>query len=789
MVNKPKAKAKRPGLNPAVAKRLRLLREQQEKEESDRQAELLAAEQRQAEEAERQKQLEIERQQQLEERKQKNDEKKERQRLAQIEQHKKRQTEQNLARLGFSIEDFPSINNQNPKSRKPFNRKKKTTNINNKVDTIEQPKDVSDVEDDWEALADDEEEVKPASDDYFESKKEEPHEEKEEEEQIEYKEPICCILGNVDAGKTSLIDKMKSTKVQKSEAGGITQKINTVILPFNANKFNVPGVILIDTPGHESFYSLRELGATLCNVVILLVDIMEGVKEQTIKSIDLVKSKRIPYVVALNKVDRVVNWESDSSVSIVKNLKKQANNTVLHFEELVRNIITQFAENGLNVELFNRNTDSRKYGSLFPLSAKTGEGIHDLMGGLIKLIATHRKADIIIKPTFKGILTDINIQKGIGKCLNVLVYDGYLNKQDTLVVGGMNGAYFKTITKMAVSTQPSKFQLVNDVKASTLTYITTKGDYETDYIIGSPVYTIPSTLTGKSKTDVEKVARKAIEVYLKKKDDEINKNKSRHGVLVYASTFGALMAITNHLDDIGVPYIDAKVKDVKSLDLQKVISMNNSEDSKIYNIIIAFDVHVDLKAHDMLKNNLDVSLIEDNIIYRVFEKLEETIETNKGNVSLKYKRMMSTPCILEILKGKEFIIARRDPIILGVKVMSGELVKNTILQVIRKKKIIILGRVTGIQSNNKDVEKGEVNQEVAVRIDNTEDTAKLYGRDFDNTDQLISQLSEHHRYIFTKHLYQDSSDNIQDAFDKLCQIYHYNKSNGIIDDYDSDDDW
>lgn len=253
--------------------------------------------------------------------------------------------------------------------------------------------------------------------------------------------PICCVLGHVDTGKTSLLDRIRATNVQGGEAGGITQQIGATFFPreslVNATAdlntrygydLNVPGLLVIDTPGHESFTNLRSRGSSLCDIAILVVDIMHGLEPQTRESIRLLRQKKCPFIVALNKVDRLYEWESNANMDIEQTLSKQKVNVRSEFDSRVSQVIRELQEEGLNSELYYKNKDMRKVVSIVPTSAKTGEGISDLLLLEIQLVQQFMEGKVTYKDDMQCTVLEVRPTKGHGITIDVILINGELHE-------------------------------------------------------------------------------------------------------------------------------------------------------------------------------------------------------------------------------------------------------------------------------------------------------------------------------------------------------------------------
>ncbi|KOX78671.1 Eukaryotic translation initiation factor 5B, partial [Melipona quadrifasciata] len=555
---------------------------------------------------------------------------------------------------------------------------------------------------------------------------------------------VVCVLGHVDTGKTKILDKLRRTNVQDGEAGGITQQIGATNVPidairestkhvkgFDENKFKIPGLLIIDTPGHESFSNLRNRGSSLCDIAILVVDIMHGLEPQTIESINLLKSKKCPFIVALNKIDRLYDWQTMNRKDIQDIVKSQAINTQREFEKRSKDVIVQFAEQGLNAALFYENPDPRSYVSLVPTSAITGEGMGNLLSLIVDACQGPLAKRLMYSEELQATVLEVKALPGLGTTIDCILVNGMLKEGETMIVAGTDGPIVTQIRSLLMPQPLKELRVKNayiehrEVKAAQGVKIAAKD--------------LEKAIAGLNL----QVAQKSDEVDVLK--EEIAKELSsalgnirlaERGVYVQASTLGALEALLDFLKSSKIPYAGIRIGPVVKKDVMKA-SIMLEHDSQ-YATILAFDVKIERDAQE-LADSLGVKIFQADIIYHLFDKFTAYREELKQRKRDENKHIAVFPCKLRILP--QYIFNSRDPIVMGVMVEAGIVKEGTPLCV-PSKDFVELGVVTSIEYNHKPVESARKGQEVCVKIEPIPGEApKMFGRHFDEKDFVVSKIS------------------------------------------------
>ena len=262
------------------------------------------------------------------------------------------------------------------------------------------------------------------------------------------RQPIVTVAGHVDHGKTTILDSIRKTGIQETEAGGITQKISFTKVPIEnikkrcpniekqKLKLDIPGFLFIDTPGHAAFTNLRKRGGNLADVAILVVDINEGFKPQTIESVEILKQYKTPFIIAANKIDLIPGWNSSKKKPLMKNIQEQTLNVQQELDKRLYELVGKVHEKGFGSERFDRIDDYTKQIAIIPVSAKTGEGLPEMLMMLTGIAQRFLEQCLQcqVDGPAKGTVLEVKEEKGIGTTMDVIIYDGSLAKGDMFVV-------------------------------------------------------------------------------------------------------------------------------------------------------------------------------------------------------------------------------------------------------------------------------------------------------------------------------------------------------------------
>ncbi|OAP59068.1 translation initiation factor aIF-2 [Fonsecaea erecta] len=572
--------------------------------------------------------------------------------------------------------------------------------------------------------------------------------------------PICCILGHVDTGKTKLLDKIRQTNVQEGEAGGITQQIGATYFPVDALKqktavvnkdgkfeFKVPGLLVIDTPGHESFSNLRSRGSSLCNIAILVVDIMHGLEPQTLESMRLLRDRKTPFIVALNKIDRLYGWKKIDNNGFQDSLAFQSKGVVAEFESRLAETKLAFAKEGFNSELFYENKDMRRYVSLVPTSAHTGEGIPDLLKLLVSLTQERMTSSLMYLSEVECTVLEVKVIEGLGTTIDVVLSNGVLREGDRIVLCGTDGPIATNIRALLTPAPLKELRLKSQ-------YVHNK---ECKAALGVKI----------AANDLEKAIAGSRLLVVGPEDDEedlmddvmadlqslLSKiSKDNRGVSVQASTLGSLEALLEFLKQSKIPVANIAIGPVYKRDVMMAGTM--LEKAKEYAVMLCFDVKVDKEAQQYADEN-GIKIFTADIIYHLFDAFTQHMEALREKKKEESKLHAVFPCVLSPIQ----VFNKKDPIVVGVDVVEGSLRPLTPIAVVKTnpvtgvKEIITLGRVASIEREHKTIpicKKGQPS--VAVKIEGP--NQPMYGRQLEDKDTLYSLISR--RSIDTlKEFYRD----------------------------------
>ena len=526
--------------------------------------------------------------------------------------------------------------------------------------------------------------------------------------------PILSVLGHIDHGKTSLLDSIRGTAVASKEAGRVTQHIGATEIPIDTIKricaplkrdwtgLKVPGLLFIDTPGHHAFASLRKRGSALADVAVLVVDVMEGFQPQTYESLSVLRLLKTPFIVVLNKIDRIKGWDSKKKPFII-NYNEQPEYARKELDARIYDLVGDLYDKGFSADRYDRIEDFARNVSIVPVSAKTGEGIADLLLVLIGISQKffERTLRLHLEEAGVGTVLEKKEERGLGATIDVILYDGTLRVGDTIVVGSVDEE--PIVTKVKALLKPRalqeirmehRFERVRTANAASGVKIVAA---DIDHALpGAQVRVV------EEEEGVERVVQ-AVESEI----EELRMETSPEGITIKADTIGSLEALAMELKGEGIACIKkAEVGNISKRDVIDAVTVKNP----YFRAILGFNVDILPDAREIALQNRIPVFISD-VIYRLIEEYDGWEKEEKEREKRELVDKLTTPAKLKILPGCVF--RQSKPAIVGVEILGGKI--RTGVELIKADGTAV-GAINEIQDKGESIRKAEQGMQVAISM-------------------------------------------------------------------------
>ena len=580
------------------------------------------------------------------------------------------------------------------------------------------------------------------------------------------RQPIVCVLGHVDSGKTSLLDKIRKTSVQAREVGGITQHIGASYFPVETltqlvgpmltrmkGEIEIPGLLIIDTPGHEVFTNLRRRGGSVADIAILVINVLRGFEAQTTECIEILKTRKTPFLVAANMIDRVPGWKSYPDTPFLKSYALQDPYVREDLDNRIYDIIGTFSRLGFKTDRFDHVKEFGTTVAIVPTSAKSGEGITELIMVLVGLTQQYLKKRLqTTEGPAKGTVLEVKEEPGLGLTLNTIIYDGVLSKDDVIVVGGKEKPIV-TRTRAILVPKPldeirdprDKFSSVDSVSAAAGVKIVAP-DLE-GVLAGATLYAVPKG------SEPEKYAEMITE--------EIGKIRIAtdvDGVIVKTDTLGSLEAIAEILKQNSVPIRLADVGDISKRDIVEATVVKEHE--PLYAAILGFNVRTLPDAEEEAATR-GITIFRDNIIYHVIENYL-TWFRGKRDAGLEQDfDALVKPAKLRIMEG--YIFRRAKPAIFGVEILAGNIKPK--IGLMRAEDGEEIGDIQQIQDKGEALSSAGKGMQIAISVEKP-----TVGRHIFEKDVLYVKIPEQHAKILQKKFVGKLTAEEQEALNEYVSL-------------------
>ncbi len=574
------------------------------------------------------------------------------------------------------------------------------------------------------------------------------------------------ILGHVDSGKTSLADSLRGTGVQAREVGGITQEIGASFFPMETlvqicgpllkgagGELQIPGLLMIDTPGHAVFSNLRLRGGSAADIAILVVDVLKGIENQTLESIDILKQRKVPFLIALNKIDMINGWRKGSTDPLLQLMKEQPNEWNDELEERLYNVVGGLSRLGFQSDAYYRVKDFRQQVSVVPVSARTHAGIPEMLAMLIGLAQQFLKgkletADVGTAPA-RGIILEMQEEVGIGETANVILTEGTLRVGDSIALVRRDGA-FKSKVKALFMPKPldemrdprDKFTPVESVFSAAGVKLVSPD------LAG----VVPGTTVATFKNEQQFQGLKA---EMEKELSNVVVRTDNMGVIVKAESIGGLEALLRMLEERGIPVRQADIGDISKND---IVDAQVVRDHDPYlGVILGFDSKVLPEAKDYAESS---QIFTSGIIYEVIDNYVNWATTKRDADERAVLSSLTRPCKLKAIPGAFF--RNKDPAVFGVEIETGVLRPKVRLMSVDGTE---LGSVEQIQDQGKSLTSAKQGDKVAISVD-----GPTLGRQIKENDTIYTYPRSHEAKTLRTKLLGSLSEDEHAVLEEIIRI-------------------
>jgi translation initiation factor 5B len=584
---------------------------------------------------------------------------------------------------------------------------------------------------------------------------------------VKLRQPVLVVLGHVDSGKTSLLDTIRGTGVQAREAGGITQHIGASFFPIDTIKkltgplyeklakseSPIPGILVIDTPGHEVFANLRSRGGSAADIAVIVVDVNKGFEPQTYESMEILKKRKVPFVVALNKIDMLTGWRRINSPFVTEQVKAQDISITSMLDEKIYNVVGSLSRLGYNSEGFWRVKDFTKEIAIVPVSAAKNIGIPELLAVIVGLSQQFMTKRLVrIEGPARGIILEVNEEIGLGPSANLVLIDGILKVGETVMVAKRDEA---VVTKIKALLLPKpldemrdprdKFKPVNEVMSAAGIKITSP-DLE-GVLAGSPLYVIENK-------EEESRLRLLVEDEIK---SSIITDTNTQGIILRCDTIGSLEAIRDMLKKADIPIQTADIGHITRRDVLAASAVK--EKNRYLGAILGFNVKI-LEEATKEAHERGIQIFSEQIIYNLVRSYTDWVKYQKEHEESILFNEIPPICRFQFMKG--YVFRRNYPAVFGAEIQLGRLrQKVEIINEFGRK----VGVIHQIQENGKSIDEAAKGEQVAVSIKEIS-----VGRQINEGDIFFTDLNSKEAKLLSERFMHRLSQEEKDLLAKIIAI-------------------